>query len=67
MSFRLELPEPERFGDQYQVAKMIGLAPQVRQSGETRHEGGILKSGNARLSHGAGRSVRRWVAGDGRP
>ncbi len=64
MSFRLELPEPERFGDQCQVAKMIGLAPQVRQSGETRHEGGILKSGNARLRTVLVEAAWRWVAGD---
>jgi transposase len=64
MSFRLELPEPERFSDQCQVAKMIGLAPQVRQSGETRHEGGILKSGNARLRTVLVEAAWRWVACD---
>jgi transposase len=48
-AFRLELPEPERFDHAGQVARMPGLAPQVRQSGETRREGGLLKSGNARL------------------
>jgi transposase len=64
MSFRLELPEPERFDDQGQVAKMIGLAPQVRQSGETRHEGGILKSGNERLRTVLVEAAWRWVACD---
>jgi transposase len=64
MSFRLELPEPQRFDDQCQVAKMIGLAPQVRQSGGTRHEGGILKSGNTRLRTVLVEAAWRWVACD---
>ncbi len=64
MTYRLELPEPERFNDQCQVAKMIGLAPQVRQSGETRHEGGILKSGNSRLRTLLVEAAWRWVACD---
>ncbi len=29
-AFRLELPEPERFDHEGQVARMTGLAPQVR-------------------------------------
>src|SRR5512143_1473011 len=48
-AFRLELPEPQRFDHEGQVARMVGLAPRVRQNGETRREGGLLKSGNARL------------------
>ena len=39
MTFRLELHEPGRFADAGQVARMLGLAPQVRQSGPTRREG----------------------------
>src|SRR4051812_47170655 len=56
--------ETERFSDLGQVAKMIGLAPQVRQSGETRHEEGILKAG-ASLAGGvpAGRSAGWRVSG----
>jgi transposase len=51
--FRLELPEPQRFEHGGQVARMAGLAPQVRQSGDIRREGGLLKSGTP----GCG---RRW-------
>ena len=65
MSFGLELSEPGRFGDQRQVAKMIGLAPQVRQSGVTRHEVGILKSGSTRLRSLLVKAAWRQVAGDG--
>ena len=43
---------------------MAGLAPQVRQSGQTRREGGLLKSGNARLRTVLVEAAWRWVAGD---
>jgi transposase len=63
-AFRLELPEPERFDHEGQVARMTGLAPQVRQSGETRREGGLLKSGNARLRTVLVEAAWRWVRYD---
>jgi transposase len=63
-AFRLELPEPERFDREGQVARMAGLAPQVRQSGETRREGGLLKSGNARLRTVLVEAAWRWVRYD---
>jgi transposase len=63
-TFRLELPEPQRFDHDGQVARMAGLAPQVRQSGETRREGGLLKSGNARLRTVLVEAAWRWVAYD---
>jgi transposase len=64
MTFRVELHEPSRFGDGGQVARMIGLAPQVLQSGPTRREGRLLKSGNARLRTVLIEAAWRWVAGD---
>jgi transposase len=63
-TFRLELPEPSRFRHGGQVARMAGLAPQVRQSGEMRHEGGLLKSGSSRLRTALVESAWRWVACD---
>jgi len=63
-AFRLELPEPQRFDHEGQVARMTGLAPQVRQSGETRREGGLLKSGNARLRTVLVEAAWRWVRYD---
>jgi transposase len=63
-AYRLELPEPERFDHEGQVARMTGLAPQVRQSGETRREGGLLKSGNARLRTVLVEAAWRWVRYD---
>ena len=62
--FRLELPEPGRFENAGQVAKMLGLAPQVRQSGQTRREGGLRKSGNPRLRTGLVEAAWRWVKVD---
>jgi transposase len=64
MTFRVELHEPGRFADGGQVARMIGLAPQVLQSGPTRREGRLLKSGNARLRTVLIEAAWRWVAGD---
>jgi transposase len=63
-TFRVELHEPGRFHDGGPVARMIGLAPQVLQSGPTRREGRFLKSGNARLRTVLIEAAWRWVAGD---
>jgi transposase len=64
MTFRVELHEPGRFDGGGQVARIIGLAPQVLQSGPTRREGRLLKSGNARLRTVLIEAAWRWVAGD---
>jgi len=64
MTFRVEMHEPSRFADGRQVARMIGLAPQVQQSGTKRREGGILKSGNARLRTVLIEAAWRWIAND---
>jgi transposase len=63
--FRTELVDPGRFRDGRQVSKMLGLAPGVRASGETRREGNILRSGNKRLRSVLVESAWRWIAGDG--
>ncbi len=64
MTFRLELPEPGRFDHAGQVARMTGLAPMVRQSGETRREGGLIRSSSGRLRTALVESAWRWVAHD---
>jgi transposase len=64
MTFRLELPEPERFDRAGQVARMAGLAPMVRQSGETRREGGLIRSSSGRLRTALVESAWRWAAHD---
>jgi transposase len=64
MTFRVELHDPARFAEGGQVARMIGLAPQIHQSGSTRHEGRLLKTGNARLRTVLVEAAWRWVARD---
>ena len=64
LTSRVELHEPGRFADGGQVARMLGLAPQVLQSGPTRREGRPLKSGNARPRTVPIEAAWRWVAGD---
>lgn len=64
MTFRTELPAPERFADGGQVARMVGLAPRIIQSGGSRREGRLMKSGNARLRTVLVEAAWRWVAGD---
>lgn len=65
MTFRLEVPDPGRFRDDRQVGRMLGLAPQVRASGERRRSGRILKSVNPRARTVLVEAVWRWVAADG--
>jgi transposase len=49
LAFETEMYRPERFSNERQVSAMLGLAPRVRQSGERRHEGPLLKAGRGRL------------------
>jgi transposase len=64
ITFRTELVAPERFDNERQVAKALGLAPGVRQSGDRRIEGPIMKSGNRRLRTVLVEAAWRWVALD---
>lgn len=64
MTFRLELPEPGRFRHGGEVARMTGLAPMVRQSGETRRGGGLMRSSSARLRTALVEAAWMWAARD---
>jgi transposase len=64
MTFRVEPHEPGRFADGGQVARMLGLAPQVLRSGPTRGEGRLPESGNARLRTVLIEAAWRRVVGD---
>lgn len=48
-TFRLELFRPSRFDRVEEVTSYLGLAPLVRQSGETRHRGALPPVGQTRL------------------
>jgi transposase len=64
MAIRTELIAPERFDDGRQVASMAGLAPLVSRTGQTVHEGALMKCGNARLRKAIIEAAWRWVAKD---
>lgn len=66
MTFKTELFAPERFTNERQVAQIAGLAPQVRQSGNTRHEVGLGRAGNIRLRTILVEAAWRWVRNDPR-
>jgi len=64
MTFQTELLGPERFSRPGEVAKMIGLAPLVQESGERRREGSLIKAGNWRLRTILVEAAWRWVRQD---
>lgn len=47
--FAAEIFNPKRFTDKTQLAKYVGLAPSIRQSGRTLRDGPILKTGRPQL------------------
>jgi len=61
MTFQTELLEPSRFDRPGEVAKMIGLAPLVEESGERRRTGRLIKAGNWRLRTMLVEAAWRWV------
>ena len=64
MTFLLELPNPERFAGPRQVARMLGLSPEIRASGETRRETGRQVGGNRRLRTALVESAWQWIRRD---
>lgn len=64
MTLRTELIAPERFRDGREVSAMLGLAPLVRSTGQTRREGPLMKTGNTRLRTVLIEAAWRWVAKD---
>jgi transposase len=62
--FAAEIFNPKRFSDKTQLAKYVGLAPSVRQSGQTSRDGPILKTGRPQLRSGLIQAAWRWVCCD---
>lgn len=62
--FAAEIFNPKRFSDKTQLAKYVGLAPSVRQSGQTSRDGPILKTGRPQLRCSLIQSAWRWVCCD---
>ena len=61
MTIKTELLAPERFDRAEQVARVIGLAPQVRQSGQSQWNGSLMKSGNPRIRTVLVEAAWRWI------
>jgi transposase len=63
-AYTLEMFDPRRFQGDRQVASFVGLAPRVRQSGETRREGKISKTGRGALRALLIEASWRWIRKD---
>ena len=66
ITFVTELIDAERFNDAGEVARSLGLAPRVYQSGDRRREGSMMKDGNERVRTILIEAAWRWVAVDER-
>ncbi|MGH7441963.1 MAG: IS110 family transposase, partial [bacterium] len=64
MQVLTELYQPERFENSKQVAAYVGLAPQVRQSGETHKEGPLLRGGRGALRATLVEAAWSWLRHD---
>jgi len=66
MSYLLEVHRGGRFDTPRQVASYIGLAPRVRQSGQMRRDGPILRTGRASVRALLVEAAWRWRMHDPR-
>jgi len=64
MAFALEVFNPERFRDGKGIGGYTGLAPKVSQTGATRREGPLMKTGRGELRALLVEASWRWVAQD---
>ena len=62
--FAAEIFNPKRFSDKTQLAKYVGLAPSVHQSGQTSRYGPILKTGRPQLRCSLIQGAWIWVQKD---
>lgn len=56
-----EVYQPQRFKNAKQVTAYVGLSPKVRQSGENRKEGPLVKAGRETLRAALVESAWAWV------
>jgi transposase len=66
MTFRAELYDPERFDGPRQVAAYVGLAPGVRDSGDTQRRMPLAPAGRAELRRLLVQAAWQWVRLDPR-
>lgn len=62
--FTTEIFDPKRFKDKTQIAKFIGLAPTVHQSGQTLRDGPISKTGRPQLRSNLVQGAWAWIRTD---
>lgn len=62
--FAAEIFNPKRFTDKTQLAKYVGLAPSIRQSGQTLRDGPILKTGRPQLRCSLIQGAWLWIRKD---
>jgi len=62
--FAAEIFNPRRFTDKTQLAKYVGLAPSVRQSGQMLRDGPILKTGRPHLRCSLIQGAWLWIRKD---
>jgi len=63
-AFAAEIFNPKRFRDKTQLAKYVGLAPSVHQSGQTLRDGPILKTGRPQLRCNLIQGAWAWIRKD---
>lgn len=63
-AFATELFRPERFGSSGEVASYLGLAPRIYQSGQTRRDGPITKTGRAEVRAKLIQASWSWIRQD---
>ena len=64
IAFKTELYQAGRYAEPEEVIAAVGLVPGVRQSGKTRREGAILKTGNTHLRGALVEAAWRWIRHD---
>jgi len=64
MTFLTEVYHPERFNSKCELTSYCGLAPRVCQSGDTRHEGPLIKGGRKGLRRLLVEAAWVWITKD---
>lgn len=64
MMFAAEIFNPKRFNNKEELAKYVGLAPTIIQSGQSLRDGPISKSGRPQLRSTLIQAAWMWVAKD---
>lgn len=62
--FATEIFNPKRFNNKEELAKYVGLAPTIIQSGQSLRDGPISKSGRPQLRSTLIQAAWMWIAKD---